>query len=142
MTKLEITTRIEIHKHIKQCNVLFIFKIKKQKCGNYLVIYCPYFPTLMLKLSQDLTFKLKLGDIFTTGKKKRCKDIAISSKITVLLSNLFFLFPLNQTTTLSSSSKTNCITKYSCKFSSYHREKERQCSSTFMVLIMCILCTK
>lgn len=76
MTKLEITTRIEIHKHRKQCNLLFIFKIKKQKCGNYHVICCPHFPTLTLKLSPDLTFKLKRGGIFTTGKKKLHKDTA------------------------------------------------------------------
>lgn len=142
MTKLEITTRIEIHKHRKQCNLLFIFKIKKQKCGNYRVICCPHFPTLTLKLSPDLTFKLKRGGIFTTGKKKLHKDIAcyfIQNNCAPF--KFFFHFPLNQTT-LSSSNKTNCTTKYSFKFSSYHREKERQCSSTFTALIMCILCTK
>lgn len=46
----------ERHKHRRQCNLLFTFKIKKQKYGNYLEICSPHFPTLTLKLSKDLNF--------------------------------------------------------------------------------------
>lgn len=46
----------ERHKHRRECNLCFTFKIQKQNYGNYLEVCCPHFPTPTLKLPEDLNF--------------------------------------------------------------------------------------